>query len=76
MKLHLVSDWKDCWKWLSVHFLIAAGALQGAVMAFPATLQQYLPDWLMHMAAIGLLIAAALGRLVDQKGAHHGDDPQ
>ena len=69
----LVSDWRSCWKWLSLHFIAAAAAFQGAVLAFPATLQQYLPDWLMHTLAIGLLVAAAAGRLIDQQGDGHGN---
>jgi hypothetical protein len=31
-------------------------------------MRTWLPDWLMHMLAVALLVAAVLGRLVDQKG--------
>ncbi len=65
--MRVVTDWKSCWRWLSVHFIVAGAALQGAFMAFPAALQQYVPDWVMHAVAIALLAAAFLGRLVDQK---------
>ncbi len=65
--MRLVDDWKSAWKWLSVQFVAAAGSVQLAVLAFPDTLRQYLPDWVTHLVAVGLLAAAVLGRLVDQK---------
>lgn len=65
--MKLVHDWKSAWKWLSVQFVAAAGAVQLSVLAFPDTLRQYLPDWLTHVLAVLLLIAAVVGRLVDQK---------
>lgn len=66
--MRLVTDWKSAWKWLSVQFVAAAGTVQLAVLAFPETIRQYLPDWLTHLLAVVLLAGAVLGRLVDQKG--------
>ena len=65
--MKLVDDWKSAWKFLSVQFVAAAGSVQLAVLAFPDTLRQYLPDWMTHLVAVLLLAAAVLGRLVDQK---------
>lgn len=67
--MKLVDDWKSAWKWLSVQFVAAAGSVQLAVLAFPDTLRQYLPDRITHLVAVLLLGAAVLGRLVDQKAA-------
>jgi len=65
--MKLVANWKSAWKWFSVQFGAAAGAIQLSVLAFPETVRAWLPDWLTHVLAVLLLLAAALGRLVEQK---------
>lgn len=64
--MKLVEDWHKCWRWLSVQFIAAAGATQLALVAFPDALRSYIPDQVMHVLAIALLVAAVLGRLIDQ----------
>jgi len=66
-RMKLVDDWKSAWKWFSVQFVAAAGAVQLSVLAFPDSMRAWLPDWLTHLLAVGLLMAAVFGRLVDQK---------
>jgi len=66
--MKLVANWKSAWKWFSVQFVAAAGAIQLSVLAFPDSVRAWLPDWLTHALAVALLVAAVLGRLVDQKG--------
>ena len=61
--MKLVANWKSAWKW----FVAAAGAVQLSVLAFPDTVRAWLPDWLTHVLAVLLLLAATLGRLVEQK---------
>ena len=65
--MKLVANWKSAWKWFSLQFVAAAGAVQLSVLAFPDTVRAWLPDWLTHVLAVLLLLAAALGRLVEQK---------
>ena len=65
--MKLVSNWKSAWKWFSIQFVAAAGAVQLSVLAFPESVRAWLPDWLTHLLAVLLLVAAVLGRLVDQK---------
>jgi len=65
--MKLVTNWKSAWKWFSMQFVAAAGAVQLSVLAFPETVRAWLPDWLMHLLAVILLLAAVLGRLVDQE---------
>jgi len=65
--MKLVANWKSAWKWFSVQFVAAAGAVQLSVLAFPETVRAWLPDWLTHLLAVALLLAAVLGRLVEQK---------
>lgn len=65
--MKLVANWKSAWKWFSVQFVAAAGAVQLSVLAFPESVRAWLPDWLTHLLAVLLLVAAVLGRLVDQQ---------
>jgi hypothetical protein len=76
MKLHLVKDWHDCWKWLSVHFLALSVALQFALLAMPADIRAYLPQPLTQTIAIVLLAAAFAGRITEQSPKKGNDDVQ
>jgi hypothetical protein len=67
IKMKLIADWHQAWRWLSVQFIAAAAALQLALLGFPDLLRGYIPESWMHGIAIALLAAAVLGRLVDQK---------
>jgi hypothetical protein len=67
--MKLVADWKSAWAWFSVQFVAAAGAVQLSLLAFPDEVRAWLPDWLTHLMAMVLLVAAVLGRLIDQKRA-------
>jgi hypothetical protein len=56
----MVDDWKDCWKWFSVHVaLIIAlfNALQGLMPQFQALMS---PTWFAGInAALGLVVILA-----------------
>ena len=65
--MKLVANWKSAWKWFSVQFVAAAGAVQLSVLAFPDSIRAWLPDWLTHLLAVALLVAAVAGRLIEQK---------
>ncbi len=67
IKLKLIADWHQAWRWLSVQFIAVAAALQASLLIFPDAIRTYIPDTCMHAIAIVLLAAAVLGRLVDQK---------
>lgn len=64
--MKLVENWKSAWRWFSVQLIALAGAVQLAVLAFPAEVKSWLPDNVTHWTAAGLLGAAIFGRLVDQ----------
>lgn len=68
----LVPNWKSAWKWFSMQMIALAGAVQIAVLAFPAEIKAWLPDSVTHWTAAGLLGAAVLGRLVDQSKPNDG----
>jgi hypothetical protein len=61
----LVSDWKDAWKWFSVHIAVVMAALNTA-MATVAQLQAFIPpDKLAYInAALG--VAVIFARVVQQ----------
>ena len=64
--MKLVDNWKSAWKWFSVQLAAAAAAVQLTVLAFPAEIKAWLPDSVTHWTALALLLAAIVGRLVDQ----------
>ena len=70
--MKLVDDWHRAWRWFSMQFIAAAGATQLALLAFPDTLRSYIPDSVTHAVAVALLVAAVLGRLIDQGDKHEG----
>ena len=67
LKLKLIADWHQAWRWLSVQFIAVAAALQASLLMFPDVIRTYIPDGWMHVIVIAILAAAVLGRLVDQK---------
>lgn len=64
--MKLVDNAKQAWRWFSIQIIAFCVALQGASIAFPDTLRQYIPDWMMHTIAIVVLGAAVFGRLIKQ----------
>jgi len=65
-RVELIQDWHRCWRWLSVQFVALASVVQIALLSFPDALRAYLPESWLHTITIGLLVAAVVGRLVDQ----------
>lgn len=63
LKIRLIDEWRSCWRWSSVRFIWAAGALELTLLAFPDRISQYVPDRIMHVAATVALVGAFLGRL-------------
>lgn len=66
MKLELVDDFKDCWKWLSTQCMTLAAAIQGAWLYIPDDMKQDLPHNILTGATIFLLALGVIGRLVKQ----------
>lgn len=63
----LEPDWKQAWKWFSVHAMALALALQGAWMAVPGDLRADVPTWTGNALTAMLMVAGLVGRLTDQK---------
>jgi len=73
MKLHLVPDWRQCWRWFCIHAMALALAFQGAWLAVPDDLRAMLPATAAQAITMVLLVLGVLGRLVDQPAARSGD---
>lgn len=73
MKLHLVPDWRQCWRWFSMQAQGVATAILGAWLAVPEDLRDRVPLWLVITLVLILLLLGMVGRLVDQPAARSGD---
>lgn len=80
MKIQLVQDWKDSWRWLSIHFAIAGSLVQGYSIVLsdywdrvPDSIKQTIPAPLAAKIGMGLLIAGAIGRIIEQ-GKKNGNN--
>lgn len=65
-------NWKDAYKWLSIQVAAVSGAMQAALIAFPDTMRQYLPDWVTHWVALVCFGAVIVARLTATKEPYHG----
>lgn len=68
MKLELINEWRQCWKWISVNCMVCAGVIQGTWAEIPDDMKQYIPHGLVTGFTIGLLIFGIIGRLIKQGG--------
>ncbi len=67
--LKLVPDWRSAWRWFSVQAFGLIIALPMVWAGLPADLKAYIPkEWGIYVV-IGIALAGAIGRLVDQKKA-------
>ena len=64
--MKLDPNWRQSWRWLSMHAMTLALAVQGAWLAVPDDLRQVVPQWASYAITGVLLVAGLLGRLVDQ----------
>lgn len=64
--MRLVPDWRECWKWNSMHGMGAAMILIGSWNALPDKWQDVFPQHIvLSLASVALLLGIA-GRLRDQ----------
>lgn len=64
--MRLVSDWRRCWRWLSVHAMAYAIIVQSAWQVLDADMRGSLPAEWVRALTVGLLALGILGRIVDQ----------
>ena len=63
MKVELIDDWKDSWKFLSVQLAAALALLDTAYEYLPAV-QTYLPEGWVKWLALAIIV----GRIIKQNG--------
>jgi hypothetical protein len=63
-----VKNWRQSWRWFSVHAMALQGAVAGAWLAVPDDMRAAVPaDWL-AVAAVVLTVLGVAGRLISQGG--------
>jgi hypothetical protein len=65
--MKLIDNWRSSWRFYSQQAMVVAGALQGAYMALPVSLQARVPSNWVDALTIAVLSLGVVGRLVDQK---------
>lgn len=58
-----VDNWKSAHKWMSIHCMSAAAAIQGAWVYIPEDLRQSLNPKIISGATVALLCLGIVGRL-------------
>jgi RsiW-degrading membrane proteinase PrsW (M82 family) len=66
-KPKLVDNWKQAWKWFSVHCMTIAGAIHGAWLVLPDDMKASLPIKYVAALTVTLMLCGVAGRLVDQE---------
>lgn len=67
--MKLVSDWRDAWRWTSMHCMTLALAVQGTWGMLEPDLRATVPYWLVATITGVILVAGIVGRLRNQTGA-------
>lgn len=60
--MKLVSNWKQAWKWISVQMIAFAALWETIPLEAKAVLDPSTQSWI----TLGLLVAAGVGRMIDQ----------
>jgi len=66
MKLKLIENWRNAWKWFSVHAMVYAAAIQGAWLQVSDDMKAHIPSYLVSGLTITLLVLGIAGRVVKQ----------
>ena len=62
----LIPDWRQCWRWTSMHAMAGAIVVQGAWQVLDSDMRASIPAALVRGLTVGLLVLGIVGRLVDQ----------
>lgn len=72
--MKLVPDWKEAWKWSSMHAMGTVTALLAAWSRLPQKMQDALPvSWVIGLAVV-ILLLGMIGRLRDQSPKQSTDE--
>lgn len=66
MKLKLVENWKEGWKWISTNSMVLVITILSSWGAMPEAFQQAVPLPVLMWVAVAVLVLGVIGRFVDQ----------
>jgi hypothetical protein len=66
MKLNLVPDWRESYRWFSMHAMGWSLGLIGSWAALPPDLKALVPEWLLLLFVAVLLFLGMVGRVIEQ----------
>lgn len=78
LKLRLIDDWRKAWKFSSMRCIALGAACQGAVVATPYQVAQYVPHWVwssLSVFSLFCLIAAGVGRVTTTEPRNEPQPP-
>ena len=67
MKLTLVDNWKNIWKWYSTHAVVIYTALVSYYAQMPAVDKASLPLWVIYLIQAVIVVSFVVGRLIKQE---------
>jgi hypothetical protein len=65
--MKIVPNWKNAWRWISMHSMAYAAAVQVTWASLDGAMRDKLPDSLVLYLTLSLLFVGLIGRLVKQK---------
>lgn len=67
LRLRVITDWRQAWKWSSMRFIALGASAQAAVLASDRMgLSAHVPDWVLQALsclALFCILAAGVGRV-------------
>jgi len=75
MRLHLVEDWKQCYKWHSVRLVALFTTLQIVYANIPQRIHDDLPSWATQGIALALTVGIFAARMIAQPGKETTNGP-
>lgn len=64
--MKLVADWREGWRWASMHAMAWSAAILLAYTSLPPSFIARVPEWAVNAIVAAVLVLGMVGRLVDQ----------
>lgn len=69
LKARLVSNWRNSWKWFSIHCFTLTGIINATWLEIPPDMKSALPGKYLVISTIVLAALGILGRITHQESA-------
>ena len=87
IKLELIEDWRNFWRFWSVRLGIIGSAITGVLIAFPdvalsawammpADLKSVIPERYMPLIGVGIFVASLIARAIKQTKLEQKEGPK